>query len=42
MSMEHRKSKASTLPWFIIALIPILNLYWVWKVTRVLVEHKEI
>jgi hypothetical protein len=39
--MEHRKNKTGTFLWFLCAFVPILNLYWIWKVTRVMVEHEE-
>jgi len=42
MPIQHTKKKPGTFLWFILSLIPILNLYWYWKVTRVLVEHEEV
>lgn len=41
MVMEHRKRKTGTFLWFLMSFIPIVNFYWVWKVTRVMVEHIE-
>lgn len=34
--MKFKKEPSSTLFWFILSLIPILNLYWAWKVSKVL------
>ena len=34
--MKFQKKPGSTVLWFILALIPILNLYFIWKTAKVL------
>jgi len=39
--MKHTKEKKGTFLWWLLAIIPILNLYWAWKVSRLVAEHEE-
>lgn len=39
-TVKHRK-KESTFKWFIIGCIPILNLYWLWKVAELISAHEK-
>lgn len=39
--MRHSKMRHSTFLWFVLSLIPILNLYWNWKCSRLIAEHEE-
>lgn len=34
--MQFKKTPESTLKWFVVAIIPILNLYWLWKVSKII------
>jgi hypothetical protein len=40
---EHKKnvSIGSKLLWFIVGLIPLVNIYWMWRVSRLIAEHEE-
>lgn len=38
-SLIHKDKKDSTVKWFIFMLIPILNLYWLWKAAEVVSGH---
>lgn len=40
-TVRHKK-KESTLKWFIIALIPILNLWVLWKVAELVSAHEKV
>jgi hypothetical protein len=40
-TVKHKK-KESTLKWFIFALIPILNLYFFWKVAEIVSAHEKV
>ncbi len=40
--LEHKKKKDDTIKWFVIGLIPILNLYLYWKVAEVVSGHEKI
>jgi len=40
-TLRHKK-KESTVKWFIIGLIPILDLYLLWKVAEVVSAHEKI
>ena len=37
--LEHKKKKDSTIKWFIIAIIPILNFYFLWKAAENISGH---
>jgi hypothetical protein len=39
-TQKHRK-KESTLKWFIIAIIPILDLYFLWKLAETVASHEK-
>lgn len=39
-TVRHRK-KEPTFKWFILALIPILNLYVLWKIAEILSAHEH-
>lgn len=39
--LNHKDKKGSTVKWFIFALIPILNLYWLWKAAEVVSSHEK-
>jgi hypothetical protein len=34
--MKFKKMPGSTFGWFVLSLIPILNFYWSWKLSKVL------
>jgi len=34
--MKFNKNPGSTLGWFILSLIPIVGLYWNWKVSKII------
>jgi len=34
--MKFKKRPDSTLIWFVVSLIPIVNLYWHWRVSKIL------
>lgn len=34
--VKFKNKPDSTLKWFVIGIIPILNLYWFWRVSNVL------
>jgi hypothetical protein len=40
-TVKHRK-KESTFKWFIISLIPILNLWFLWKVAEIVSAHEKV
>jgi len=40
-TVRHKK-KESTLKWFIIALIPILDLWFLWKVAETIAAHEKV
>ena len=40
-TIRHKK-KGSTLVWFIIAIIPILDLYFLWKAAEVIASHEKV
>ncbi len=45
MSMEEtvrHKKKESTLKWFIMAIIPFVNLYVLWKLAELVASHEKI
>jgi len=37
--MNHRKKPESTLKWFVMGLIPVVNLYVLWKVAKLIANH---
>lgn len=39
--LTHRKKKESTAKWFIFSIIPIVNLYWLWKVAEIVSGHEK-
>ena len=39
-TVRHKK-KGSTIMWFIIGLIPILDLYFLWKVAEIVAAHEK-
>lgn len=41
-TLAHKASKDSTAKWFIFALIPVLNLYWLWKAAEIVSGHEKI
>jgi hypothetical protein len=40
-TQKHRR-KESTLKWFIIGIIPILDLYFLWKAAEVIASHEKV
>ncbi len=40
-SVRHKK-KESTLKWFIIAIIPILDLYFLWRLAEIVAAHEKV
>ena len=40
-TVRHKK-KESTFKWFIIAIIPILNLWFLWKLAELVAAHEKI
>jgi len=40
--MSHSRRKQGTFLWFVLSLIPVLNLYWNWRVSRLIAEHEEV
>lgn len=40
-SLTHKSVKDSTVKWFIFAIIPIVNLYWLWKAAEVVSGHEK-
>jgi len=40
-TVRHKK-KGSTLVWFIIAIIPILDLYFLWKAAEIIAAHEKV
>jgi len=39
--LNHVKKKTATIGWFILAIIPILNFYWTWRVSKLIANHDE-
>jgi hypothetical protein len=39
-TVRHKK-KDSTLMWFIIGIIPILDLYFLWKLAELVASHEK-
>lgn len=39
--LEHSANKNSTLVWFVLSLIPIVNLYVLWKIAKIVAHHEE-
>ncbi|WP_455278585.1 hypothetical protein [[Eubacterium] cellulosolvens] len=37
----HKKQKNSTLKWFILSLIPIVNIYVAWKMAEIISGHEK-
>jgi hypothetical protein len=35
-NMKFKSKPESSLKWFVLAIIPIVNLYWVWKVSKII------
>jgi len=40
-TIRHKK-KGSTLVWFIIGIVPILDLYFLWKAAEVIASHEKV
>ncbi len=40
--LHHKEKKESTAKWFIFFIIPILNLYWLWKVAESVSGHDDV
>jgi hypothetical protein len=40
-TVRHKK-KESTLKWFIIGIIPILDLWFLWKAAEVIAAHEKV
>ena len=40
--LDHRKKKDSTLKWFVIGIIPFVDLYFLWKAGEVISGHEKI
>lgn len=40
--LAHKERKDSTAKWFIFAIIPILNLYWLWKAAEIVSGHENL
>lgn len=40
-SLSHLEKKDSTVKWFIIAIIPIINLYYLWKLAETVSGHEK-
>ena len=38
-TVRHKK-KESTLKWFIIAIIPVVNLYFLWRTAEIISAHE--
>jgi len=39
--MKFRKKPESAILWFIVALIPIVNLVWLWKVSKIVASMES-
>jgi hypothetical protein len=39
--LTHTKKKKGIVGWWLVGIIPIINFYWVWRVSKILVEHEE-
>ncbi|KXA89916.1 hypothetical protein AKJ57_04695 [candidate division MSBL1 archaeon SCGC-AAA259A05] len=39
--MTHKEKKDSTAKWFIFSIIPVLNLYWLWKAAEIVSGHEK-
>lgn len=39
--IEHKKVKEGTFLWWLLSLIPVLNLYWNWRVSKLIAGHQE-
>ncbi len=40
-SLTHKSVKDSTIKWFIFAIIPIVNIYWLWKAAEIVSGHEK-
>lgn len=40
-TVRHKK-KESTLKWFIIAIIPVVNLYFLWRTAEIISAHERV
>jgi hypothetical protein len=40
--IDHKEKKDSTLKWFVIGIIPIVNLYLLWKAGEVISGHEKV
>lgn len=39
--LQHKESKDSNIKWFIISIIPLVNLYFIWKLAESLAGHEK-
>lgn len=39
--LAHKDQKDSTAKWFIFSIIPILNIYWMWKAAEIISGHEK-
>lgn len=40
--VSHKEKKESTVKWFIIGIIPIVNLYFAWKAAEMVSGHEKV
>ena len=40
-SLEHKLSKELPVKWFLLGMVPILNLYYIWIIAQLLSGHKK-
>ncbi|KXB02629.1 hypothetical protein AKJ45_01090 [candidate division MSBL1 archaeon SCGC-AAA261F19] len=40
--LAHKNKKGSTVEWFILSIIPILNIYWLWKAAQNVAGHDKV
>ncbi len=40
-SVRHKK-KESTLKWFVLVIIPIVNIYFLWRLAEMVAAHEKV
>ena len=37
----HSKGKRETIIWFLLAFVPIVNLYFIWRLAKLIAQHED-
>ena len=39
--MKFKKNPGTAIGWWVLGIVPILNLYWVWKVSKIIANTEQ-